>query len=409
MPPNNISKWSSVVITPMEDEGGVAPAGVQTGHLDGSHSTVVRLTDISSPTNFSGRFQFLSPIDAISKQVVFNWKSARATLGFTHLVPLILAFTALVLGSWDLGSGELSGGGDYNRGGVFGPESGFLRVTGGALILSFLSLFVSISAYLLLISIFPLMRENLLYLIFGVLAIEYGHIASHANDPFFPVGSGLGAWVGFLISNMVMLFIAIGVVRRSVMETRDFHVDVVHMHPDPRKLRSAREDHSLLLWNVSLVLWLFFLNLSSWAGSHSVARPPPIGADQGGLVLLHILSGTIAFFFLMHMAWFPQFMMGDSTGGIQSKLSRILSEGQEFSERPLQVGKCPDCGVSSAAIMDHDGRISVLCGVENCGGRGGADSDCPDCGSPIDPELSCGSCGTRSHVRDHFNTEGDLW
>ena len=253
------------------------------------------------------------------------------------------------------------------------------------------------------------MRENLLYLIFGVLAIEYGHIASHANDPFFPIGSGLGAWVGFMVSNLVMLFIAIGVVRRSVMETRDFHVDVVHMHPDPRKLRSAREDHSLLLWNVSLVLWLFFLNLSSWAGSHSIARPPPIGADLGGLVLLHILSGTMAFFFLMHMAWFPQFMMGDSTGGIQSKLSRILSEGQEFSERPLQVGKCPNCGVSSAALIDDDGRISVLCGVENCGGRGEAGSDCPDCGSPIDAELSCGSCGTRSHVSGHFNTEGELW
>ena len=105
----------------MEDEGGVAPAGVQTGHLDGSHSTVVRLTDIPSPTNFSGRFQFLSPIDAISKQVVFNWKSARATLGFTHLVPLILAFTALVLGSWDLGSGELSGGGTTIEGGSSAP------------------------------------------------------------------------------------------------------------------------------------------------------------------------------------------------------------------------------------------------------------------------------------------------
>ena len=99
----------------------MAPAGVQTGHLDGSHSTLVRLTDIPSPTNFSGRFQFLSPLDAISRQVVFNWKSARATLGFTHLVPLILAFTALVLGSWDLGSGELSGGGTTIEGGSSAP------------------------------------------------------------------------------------------------------------------------------------------------------------------------------------------------------------------------------------------------------------------------------------------------
>ena len=73
------------------------------------------------------------------------------------------------------------------------------------------------SAYVLLISIFPLMRENLLYLIFGILAVEYGHIASHASDPYFPIGSEPSDWVGLLVSNFIMLFIALGVVRRSVM------------------------------------------------------------------------------------------------------------------------------------------------------------------------------------------------
>ena len=47
-----------------------------------------------------------------------SWE-ALGSLTYTHAVPLVLAFGALVLGSWDLGSGELSSGGDYNRGGIF--------------------------------------------------------------------------------------------------------------------------------------------------------------------------------------------------------------------------------------------------------------------------------------------------
>ena len=197
-----------------------------------------------------------------------------------------------------------------------------------------------------------------------------------------------------------MLFIALGVVRRSVMETRDFHVEVMHMHPDPRKMRSAKEDN-LLLWNVSLVLWLVFLNLSSWAGSHSIARPPPIGADLGGLVFLHIASGALAFF--PHASILvPTVYDGDSSGGIQSRLSRLLSEGQDSAERVHEVGKCPDCGVSSAASMDENGDITVLCAENDCGGRGEAGTECPECLRTLDDHLSCGSCGARTQVRATF-------
>ena len=119
---------------------------------------VTRLSDIDAFTRFGTRFGTLSSIDEVLRQIKFNLIAAKRSLTYTHAVPLVLAFGALVLGSWDLGSGELSSGGDYNRGGIFGSESGFLHVTGGALVLSFLSLFISIAAYVLLMAIFPLMR-----------------------------------------------------------------------------------------------------------------------------------------------------------------------------------------------------------------------------------------------------------
>ena len=73
------------------------------------------------------------------------------------------------------------------------------------MVLSFLSLFISIAAYLLLMVIFPLMRENLLYLIFGILAVEYG-LASHASDPYFLDQPATGAIIG----NGIILFISWG-------------------------------------------------------------------------------------------------------------------------------------------------------------------------------------------------------
>ena len=130
----------------MEDEAGALSAEVSPDEIKGAMDSIARLTDIPFPTDFSAKIPALSLVDATLRQIVFNWKAAKATLDFTHLAPMILAFIALLLGSWDLGSGELSGGGDYNRGGIFGSESGFLRVSGGALILSFLSLFLSVAA-----------------------------------------------------------------------------------------------------------------------------------------------------------------------------------------------------------------------------------------------------------------------
>jgi hypothetical protein len=341
------------------------------------------LSDIDAFTQFGTRFGALSSIDEAFRQIKFNLIAAKGSLTYTHAAPLVLAFGALVLGSWDLGSGELSSGGDYNRGGIFGSESGFLHVTGGALVLSFLSLFISVAAYVLLMVIFPLMRENIIYLIFGILAVEYGHIASHASDPYFPMGSDLPTWAGVIIGNGIILFVGLGVVRRSVMETRDFHVEVSHIHPDPRRMRSAHEDHSLLLWNISLFQWLLFLNLSAWSASHAVARPAPIVGDTGGFVALHIMSGLISFALLMHVSWYPQFMMGSSGGSIQSRTSSASREG--------------------------DGWIVVSCRTENCEGRGIVGKECGYCGVEYTGLLACGSCGATSNVEDHFSTQGELW
>ena len=93
----------------MGDGGEVLSTGVTPEETGRAMDPIARLTDIPFPTDFASKIPALSLVDATLRQVVFNWRAAKATLDFTHLAPMILAFTALLLGSWDLGSGELSG------------------------------------------------------------------------------------------------------------------------------------------------------------------------------------------------------------------------------------------------------------------------------------------------------------
>ena len=124
---------------------------------------------------------------------------------------------------------------------------------------------------------------------------------------------------------------------------------------------------------------------------------------------LHIMSGLISFALLMHVSWYPQFMMGSSGGSIQSRLARVVSEGIGSEKIEVEIGTCPDCGVTSSASREGDGWIVVSCRTENCEGRGIVGKECGYCGVEYTGLLACGSCGATSNVEDHFSTQGELW
>ena len=86
---------------------------------------------------------------------------------------------------------------------------------------------------------FPIMRENLVYLIIGMGFIQFGYIKAHADSPEFPFETEILDWTWVIVSNLVTLFLANFVVKRSVLETRDIHVQERHSHPDPRVFERA--------------------------------------------------------------------------------------------------------------------------------------------------------------------------
>jgi hypothetical protein len=248
---------------------------------------------------------------------------------------------------------------------------------------------------------YPIMRENMVYLLIGMGFIQFGYIKSHADNPSFPWDSGIGGWIWIVVSNLVMLFLSIFVVRRAVVETRDVHVQRKHSHPDPRVIERAWRDHSLLAWSLGIAVWIIALNISFWSSAHSVAPSPGDLEFSYWLSLLHMISGIAATILLLGIVWFPEFMLGSAEARIQSSRAREVS-GEVFEPKKAEQGKCPVCSQNTAAIQEKTGEISIPCESDDCSGEGITGSECEQCGARIPSRVVCANCGSNTPVGSHF-------
>ena len=117
--------------------------GVDVGEDEQAGSDVVRvdplpmrLTDVELGYKLSEKDERLGFLDIFREDLIFHMAMIRRRWGVGELTCVSLAFTALVLGSWDLGVGELATGGDYNRVGL----TGFRNLSDLSLMMSLLSL-----------------------------------------------------------------------------------------------------------------------------------------------------------------------------------------------------------------------------------------------------------------------------
>ena len=295
-----------------------------------SDSEPLRLTDVELPWSFAERDERLALLDTFLEDFVFHAAVIRRQWGLSELTCLGLAFTGMVLGAWDLGIGELAGGGDYNRVGF----SGFRSLADFSLILALLSMIAWMGVLITLWSRYPIMRENLVYLGIAMLAVQMGSIGAHAQSPDFPYGSVARDWAMLGMANLVLLFLSIVVVHRAVIETRDVHVEERHAHPDPRVVQKAWRDHSLRAWSLSLGSWMILVHLMAWSGAHAISDRPPIEDYSNLVVAMFVVTGFLSAGFLMHILWFPQFMLGAVEDRIQSVRAReVAGEVPEASPK----------------------------------------------------------------------------
>ena len=360
-----------------------------------------RLSDHHSRSTFSNFDSRLQILDDVFSEISYSLDLIRKYWGAKELVMMAFCVSGFILGTWDIGIGEISSGGDYDRWGIMGDESGFLHMKDLALIVSLLSLICWLGFVVMLWNSYPIMRENMLYLLIGMGFILFGFIRAHAENPYFPTGAGLSSWTWVIIANLIMLFLSTFVVRRAVVETRDIHVQRKHAHPDPRVVDRAWKDHSLFAWSIAIAIWIIFLNISFWSSTHSIAPSPEDLDFSFSLVLIHVLTGIIATFLLLTIVWFPEFLLGATEVRLQSSRAREVS-GEEVRAKKVEQGKCPVCNQKTSATMDEDGNITIPCEIEGCRGKGIVGSDCKECDSKIPTRLVCVNCGSNTPVGGHF-------
>ena len=366
----------------------------------------VRLSDVELPFKLGERNSRLAPLDSVIQEYTFHGKMISQQWGVSEAMIIGIGSLSIILGAWDLGIGEIASGGDYNRWGLYGDEAGFLHVNDFSLMLALLSIIAWIGFFALLWTRFPLMRENLVWLTIATLAVQLGFVISHSSASDFPFGTSSGDFAGFAIGNLVLIFLAVIVVHRAVIETRDIHVEERHAHPDPRVVQKAWRDHSLKAWSLNLATWMIFLNISSWAGAHAVSPRPPIENDMTLYVVIYALFGIISMALLVHVLWYPQFMLGAAGDRIQSVRAREVAGEFVPKKASRSQGSCPICSADSVAVRNQDGSIQVPC--SNCEGNGPPGTACAECNTIIPARISCRECGSSTTVMSHFS-RSEAW
>ncbi len=373
------------------------------GDSEGSDDTgyeyhSLRLTDVELSFRLADRNERFALLDIFREDMIFHLAMMRSRWSYSELTCVGLAFAALVLGSWDLGIGELATGGDYNRVGL----AGFRNLSDISLMMALLSLIAWAGVFITMWTTYPIMRENLVYLWLAMLVVQLGMISAHSDSPNFPSDSHGMGWVMLGMSNLILFFLAIIVVHRAVIETRDIHVQERHAHPDPRVVQKAWRDHSLRAWSLSLGAWMILVNLMAWSGAHAVAQRPPIEEYSNLLVAMFVITGFAASVLLVHVIWYPQFMLGEAEDRIQSVRAREVSGEVSEPVQEAEQGKCPICSGSTPAARHEGGRIEVPC-LESCSGSGKPGTKCPECDTTLPIRIECPSCRSNTTVVSHFS------
>ena len=368
--------------------------------------TQIRLSDVKLPFKLEDRNPRLASIDSLLQEYVFHGKMITLQWGVTEALILGVGSLSIILGAWDLGIGEISSGGDYNRWGLYGDDAGFLHVNDFSLMLALLSLMAWIGLFGLLWTRFPLMRESLVFMTIATFVVQVGYIISHSSASDFPFGADVSNWAGVGLANLILIFLSVVVVHKAVIETRDVHVEERHSHPDPRVVQKAWHDHSLKAWSVNLGVWMLFLNLSSWAGTHAVSPRPPIENDMTLYIAMYVIFGILSLAIWVHVLWYPQFMLGAAEDRIQSVRAREVAGEFVPVKSDRRQGACPICGIDSAAVKNKDGSIEIPC--PDCDGNGAPGAACANCNATIPARISCRGCGSSTTVISHFS-RAEAW
>lgn len=356
-----------------------------------------KLGDIELEKSFSDLHPLLAPIDRLRHEWKFQFKLIRTEWGQAHFLTMLTGVVAFLLGAV---SADLFTGGDPKITGMDGlAEIGgfafFQLIVSGILWIWF---FVQISVN------FPIMRGHIINVVIIWASIFLSQVILHVNSPNFPIGANLGDALGGAMLTAVGCFFTY-FFWKAVTETRDYHVQEHHMHTDVRVMEEAFVEHSLFSWTILIILWVITMVLNGWSGAHFIAER---NLDNYTVYTIHLISGILLIYILMHILWLPQRMLGEGAR-VQTKAAAaadadLLIDGVILASE----GECPSCDASVPISQNEKGETIVDCSSEDCNSRGVAGEDCVGCDEKYPTRYTCASCGVNSPVMD-FIPDKEAW
>ena len=376
----------------------MSEGGPEAQHVPLSHKDLpFRLADMKLSRPLPANIPMAEPVNGLLREWMFQFRLLRSEWKKEHYTTLAFGILALCLGSI---STELWNGGDATASGV----DGLLAINGFQFFQVLLSVlcwaWFAYQAWML----FPVMRVHAMSLLVMWNAMIGAQIFFHRNNPAFPGGANLSDMMeGTLILLVVFFFLFF--FWKAVVETRDLHVEVHHLHEDVRVMEAELAEHSLKGWTALFGTWVGLITVSAWAGLHHVAE---YGEANYGFLFLHLLTGVPAVPALMVVLWYPQRMLGNQT---QVRTRAALDAALEMNEEhvPLNAkAACPDCGAASKLTRDVAGTLTHPCLGSGCSSQVTVGTACSACKTDMPSRLDCPSCGVNAPAMN-FLPDQEAW
>lgn len=356
-----------------------------------------RIGDIVLDKRFGDLHPSLEVVDKVRVEWKFQFRLLLNDWRQPHYLTMLTGICAFLLGAISM---ELFEGGDPKVTGL----DGFKTIGGFAFFQLIISSILWIWFFIQLSVNFPIMRGHIINVMIIWGSIFTSLIVLHVNTPDFPIGADLGDALGGTILGAVGIFFTY-FFWKAVTETRDLHVQEHHLHTDVRVMEEAMTEHSLFSWTILVCIWIFTIILNGWSGAHFIADR---NVEDYTAYVIHIISGILLIYLIMHILWFPQRMLGEGTR-VQTRAAAAADADLIFDGVILaSEGECPSCKTSAPISQNENGETVVDCDQDDCNSRGVSGTKCAGCKENYPTRYTCKSCGINSPVAD-FIPDMEAW
>lgn len=369
------------------------------GDLDSRQHTNLpfRMAEMELAFVLPQRYPLAKEFNTILREWYFQFSLLRNDWKKQHLSAVLFGILAFCLGSV---SPELWGGGDAKVSGI----DGILAISG----FQFFQILLSVLLWAWFVyqawTLFPVMRVHAISLLVMWNGLMVSQIFYQRNNATFPFGLSLSEMMeGTLIILVVFFFLFF--FWKAVIETRDLHVEVNHLHEDVRVMEAEMAEHSLKGWTTIFGIWIALIMMTTWAGVRHIST---YGDENYGYLVVHLLTGVASIPLFFFILWYPQRMLGEQAR-VRTRAALDAAIEMEGEGGVVEIkAKCPECSEPSPLVREASGSLVHPCHNTGCSTMVGIGTACISCSTKMPSRLECTSCGVNAPALDYFPDQ-DVW